>query len=248
MDRRVIKRVATLAAGVVLAFGMMASTAAPAEAALDLRAPLSREPVSRGAVDRDPYNISHVYEIQIRLRRLGLLDAVPNGTFGPQTERAVKLFQRKVGQAQTGRVNAALWPHLIRQSLRGKAVTPKVCMSAGWHVCYDRARHQATLYSNGRLYNSWLVRGGSYTTQTRTGSFVVQWRSIDHRSSQFDGAPMPYAQFFSGGQALHGSRLMMNPYEGHSHGCVNFWVEDARQLWNLTYDKRLNVHVYGAWD
>jgi hypothetical protein len=29
---------------------------------------------------------------------------------------------------------------------------------------------------------------------------------------------------------------------------VNFWVEDARQLWNLTHDKRLFVHVYGAWD
>jgi hypothetical protein len=25
-------------------------------------------------------------------------------------------------------------------------------------------------------------------------------------------------------------------------------VEDARQLWNLTHDKRLFVHVYGAWD
>jgi hypothetical protein len=59
---------------------------------------------------------------------------------------------------------------------------------------------------------------------------------------------MPYSQFFSGGQALHGSRNMMDPYEGHSHGCVNFWVEDARQLWNLTHDKTLHVHVYGAWD
>jgi hypothetical protein len=58
---------------------------------------------------------------------------------------------------------------------------------------------------------------------------------------------MPYSQFFSGGQALHGSRLMMNPFVGHSHGCVNFWVEDARQLWNLTADGPLRVRVYGAW-
>jgi hypothetical protein len=41
---------------------------------------------------------------------------------------------------------------------------------------------------------------------------------------------------------------MRNPYEGHSHGCVNFWVVDARQLWNLTHDKKLFVHVYGPWD
>jgi lipoprotein-anchoring transpeptidase ErfK/SrfK len=115
-------------------------------------------------------------------------------------------------------------------------------------VCYDRRRHQASLYHHGRLHNSWLVRGGSYSTQTRTGNFQVQWRSKRHRSRTFGGAPMPYSQFFSGGQALHGSRNMMDPYQGHSHGCVNFWVEDARQLWNLTHDKRLFVHVYGAWD
>ena len=248
MDRGVMKRLGTLAARLVLALAMVATTGAPAQAALDLRAPLTREPVSRGAVDRDPYAISHVYEIQIRLQRMGLLKASPNGTFGPATERAVRLLQKRLGQRQTGRVNAALWPHLIRKSLRGQAATPKACTSPGWHLCYDRARHQATLYANGRLYNSWLVRGGGYGTQTRTGSFTVQWRSKDHYSRQFGGAPMPYSQFFSGGQALHGSRLMMNPYEGHSHGCVNFWVEDARQLWNLTHDKRLNVHVYGAWD
>jgi hypothetical protein len=29
---------------------------------------------------------------------------------------------------------------------------------------------------------------------------------------------------------------------------VNFWTEDARQLWRLTSTKRLWVHVYGAWD
>ena len=58
---------------------------------------------------------------------------------------------------------------------------------------------------------------------------------------------MPYSQFFSGGQAIHGSRYMMTPFKGHSGGCVNLYTEDARQLWNLTHDRRLHVHVYGAW-
>ncbi len=59
---------------------------------------------------------------------------------------------------------------------------------------------------------------------------------------------MPYSQFFDGGQALHGSGLMMDPFVGHSHGCINMYIEDARQLWNLTHNKRLYVSVYGAWD
>ena len=92
------------------------------------------------------------------------------------------------------------------------------------------------------------VRGGDYYTPTRTGRFRVYYRDIDHVSTTYDDAPMPYSQFFSGGEALHGSRYMMDPYVGHSHGCVNFWTEDARQLWRLTSTKRLYVHVYGAWD
>jgi len=218
----------------------------PAQAA-ELTRPFSREPVGRGDVDADPYAIEHVYEVQIRLRRLGLHSARPDGRFGTRTERAVRTFQRRQGLPATGRVNARTWVPLIKRSLRGRGAVPRACTSPGWHVCYDRSHHQASLYRHGVLHNSWLVRGGSYDKQTRTGDFTVQWRSKNHRSRTYDGAPMPYSQFFSGGQALHGSRNMMNPFVGHSHGCVNFWVEDARQLWGLTHDKRLHVHVYGAW-
>lgn len=238
-----IATLTTLALGV----GLLMVSAAPAQAGPDLRQPFTRELVQRGDVDADPYKIEHVYEVQIRLRRLGFLAASPTGTFGPQTELAVRRFQESRGLRATGRVDARTWVPLIRRSTWGKKLLPQSCRERGWHLCYDRKRHQASLYRNGRLHNSWLVRGGSYGTQTRTGDFEVQWRSKNHVSRAFD-APMPFAQFFSGGQALHGSRLMMDPFEGHSHGCVNFWVEDARQLWNLTHDKRLFVHVYGEWD
>lgn len=225
-------------------------TAAPAGAARSwtLRDPFSREVVRRGDADTDPYHIEHVYEVQRRLKRLGLFDATPNGRFGPVTEAAVKRFQRRNGLAATGVVGYRTWQPLIRQSVRGRATVPQGCRTAGWHACYDRWWHQVNLYHDGVLLNSWLVRGGGASTPTRTGTFRVYYRDIDHVSSTFDSAPMPYSQFFSGGQALHGSRLMMDPYVGHSHGCVNFWTEDARQLWNLTSTKRLWVHVYGRWN
>jgi hypothetical protein len=233
---------------IMLGLGLVVIAAVPAQAGPDMTRPFTREPVQRGDVDLDQYNIEHVYEVQLRLRRLGLFTATPNGHFGARTERAVKAFQRARGLRATGRVNLATWRPLIRRSTFGKARVPEQCLDPGWHICYDRKRHQASLYRGGRLHNSWLVRGGGYGTQTRTGDFEVQWRSEKHRSRTFQNAPMPYSQFFSGGQALHGSRNMMNPFVGHSHGCVNFWVEDARQLWSLTYDKRLFVHVYGAWN
>lgn len=222
-------------------------TAAPAHAATwTLRDPFTREVVRRGDVDRDPYHIEHVYEVQIRLKRLGFFTVQPTGVFGPITEAAVKAFQRRNGLSVTGQVGRPTWRPLIRQSVRGRAAVPAGCRTTGWHACYDRRWHQVSLYHNGALYNSWLVRGGGASTPTRTGRFRVYYRDIDHVSSIYN-APMPYSQFFSGGQALHGSRLMMNPYVGHSHGCVNFWTEDARQLWLLTSTKRLWVHVYGRW-
>jgi peptidoglycan hydrolase-like protein with peptidoglycan-binding domain len=92
--------VATLA---VVAAGLV-TVAPPASAARawTLRDPFSREVVRRGDADTDPYHIEHVYEVQRRLKRLGLFDATPNGRFGPVTEAAVKTFQRRNGLAPTG--------------------------------------------------------------------------------------------------------------------------------------------------
>jgi lipoprotein-anchoring transpeptidase ErfK/SrfK len=97
------------------------------------------------------------------------------------------------------------------------------------------------------MRNAWLVRGGEYDLQTRVGNFHVFYRDIDHVSSIYD-TPMPYSQFFSGGQALHGSGFMVDPFYEHSHGCINMYIQDARQLWRLTSTKRLGVSVYGSWD
>jgi hypothetical protein len=237
---------------VLLVLAVLASlsvTTAPA-ASDSARGPIpeqfTRETVRPGDVDADPYHIAHVYEVQYRLKRVGLFDAAPTGYFGPLTTAGVQEFQARNGLTPTGIVDQATWRPLIRQSVRGRPVVPDGCKSVGWHACYARNWHQVNLYHGGRLLNSWLVRGGGSTTPTRTGTFRVYYRDIDHISTLFD-TPMPYSQFFSGGQALHGSRLMMDPFVAHSHGCVNFWTEDARQLWRLTSTKRLWVHVYGAW-
>ena len=243
--RMLIAILATLAVAVTLAGVLVAP--AGASVTRSLQDPFSREVVRPGDVDLDPYNIEHVDEVQHRLKWLGLFDATPNGRFGPITKAAVMRFQKQHGLSQTGVVGYRTWQPLIKETVRGRRAVPDACKTSGWHACYDRSRHQVNLYHGGTLLNSWLVRGGASYAKTRTGNFLVYYRDIDHISSTFGGAPMPYSQFFSGGQALHGSRLMMDPFVGHSHGCVNFWTEDARQLWNLTSTKRLHVHVYGAW-
>jgi lipoprotein-anchoring transpeptidase ErfK/SrfK len=234
---------AVLGAAVLLVAPASSGAAATSQVA---SRPFAREVVRFGERDRSPYDIEHVRELQWRLRREGLYRHSPNGRFGTATRAAVTRFQRRHDLRPSGRANRATWRALLQRSNINLRTARRRCSGDGWHVCYDRRNHQVTLWRNGRLWNTYLVRGGSYANKTRTGDFTVFKRDKDHVSSLF-GSPMPYSQFFSGGQALHGSRNMMDPYEGHSHGCVNMYVEDARQLWNLTHDRRLRVHVYGAW-
>jgi lipoprotein-anchoring transpeptidase ErfK/SrfK len=65
------------------------------------------------------------------------------------------------------------------------------------------------------------VRFGSQYTPTREGLFHVTFKSRDHVSTIYHTA-MPYAMFFSGGEAVHySSDFAARGYAGASHGCVN---------------------------
>lgn len=93
--------------------------------------------------------------------------------------------------------------------------------------------------------NGFLVRGGVATAganwcgdlgrpcHTRSGVFrIYSLGSADCKSSKFPlhrgGAPMPYCMFFNKGQALHGSREVVDA--NASHGCVRLQVQDAEWL------------------
>jgi lipoprotein-anchoring transpeptidase ErfK/SrfK len=206
-----------------------------------------RETVAHGDRDASPSQIAHVRELQYRLRWAGVYDGPVTGYFGDLTKAAVQRYQRRTLLPVSGTADRATWRRLIAATIRGRADIPAACDDGtGWDACYDRARHEVTLWKDGTLVNAWLARGGSLDHPTRTGDFKVYHRDIDHVSSLY-GSPMPYSQFFSGGQALHGSATMTDPFTGHSHGCINLYNEDARQLWNLTATVPLAVHVHGAW-
>jgi lipoprotein-anchoring transpeptidase ErfK/SrfK len=92
----------------------------------------------------------------------------------------------------------------------------------------------------------WLVRGGSSTEQTDVGTWAVYARYLQKISSIY-GSIMYYFQKYHGGEGIHGSSTMIDPFYGHSHGCVNMYIPDAKVLWNMTLNRRHVVTVYGAW-
>ncbi|MFF4604258.1 L,D-transpeptidase family protein [Streptomyces sp. NPDC001339] len=110
-------------------------------------------------------------------------------------------------------------------------------------ACVDLGRQLLWVQQKGRVVFAPVpIRSGVPSMATRTGTFRIYHRSKRHVSSLYHSS-MPFAQFFDGGEALHG--VSDDIYEGEgSHGCVNLFRSDARALWNVL-KKGDMVHVWG---
>lgn len=94
------------------------------------------------------------------------------------------------------------------------------------------ATQRGTLYRNGVPIAITTVSTGKAGHETPTGVFTILQRDIDHRSSLYDDAPMPYMQRLTwGGVALHGGTLPGYPA---SHGCIRLPQAFARLLYSVT--------------
>nr|MBA3311012.1 L,D-transpeptidase [Nocardioidaceae bacterium] len=88
-------------------------------------------------------------------------------------------------------------------------------------LCIDKSTNSLHWLIEGDVLSTVDVRFGAEATPTREGEFSVYLKSRDHVSSLYD-SPMPFAMFFSGGQAVHYSPdFAAYGYNGASHGCVN---------------------------
>ncbi|MFG2215123.1 L,D-transpeptidase family protein [Streptomyces sp. NPDC048685] len=183
-----------------------------------------------------------VRELQARLRQIGHFDRSPTGYYGTVTVAAVQSFQGKRGLTRTGRADTLTWQKLLGMTheptaaeLNPPTTRPvtkpdKRCMT-GRVLCISKNSRTLSWMIDGRVVSSMDVRFGSQYTPTREGTFSVYWKSRHHVSSIYHTA-MPYAMFFSGGQAVHySSDFAARGYDGASHGCVN--VRDEGKIASL---------------
>ncbi|MFP1628348.1 L,D-transpeptidase family protein [Streptomyces sp. 5K101] len=198
-----------------------------------------------------------VRELQARLAQIGWFDDKPTGSYGPLTTTAVKGFQGKRGLPATGSTDEVTWRKLLgmttkptRDELDGKEVEkPKAkldprCMT-GRVLCISKTTRTLSWMIDGKVLSTMDVRFGSQYTPTREGTFNVGWKSRDHVSTIYH-TPMPYAMFFSGGQAVHySSDFAARGYNGASHGCVN--VRDKGKIAALFDQVRTGDKVVIYW-
>jgi L,D-transpeptidase-like protein len=88
------------------------------------------------------------------------------------------------------------------------------------------------VYRNGILIGATSVSTGRPGHLTPTGVFTVLQKQKEHRSTIYDGAPMPYMERLTwGGIALHAGGLPGYP---ESHGCIHLPTEFAQRLFDIS--------------
>ncbi|HEU5483977.1 MAG TPA: L,D-transpeptidase family protein [Microlunatus sp.] len=235
MARRIISILVTVAVTIALVGTVTVGTAPTASAASYVS--------KKYTAPKKGQTNSGVLALQRRLIKAKALgSAYDTGYFGSKTEAAVKKFQRKHGLAVSGKVTRATWNKLVATtgkikvgsaaSSRGKKID-KRCKYSGRALCIDKTRDKLYYMKNSKVIKTFDARFGCAGTRTREGRFRVNWKSRNHYSTIYH-TPMPYAMFFSGGQAVHYSAdFARRGYNGCSHGCVNIrnksgirWVFD----------------------
>src|ERR1700723_2695718 len=123
----------------------------------------------------------------------------------------------------------------INQLKKGEFLWMGEAVSSGPVVMVVTITEQkAYVYRNGILIGATTVSTGRPGHITPTGVFTVLQKQKEHRSTIYDGAPMPYMERLTwGGIALHAGGLPGYP---ESHGCVHLPSEFARLLFSITSD------------
>ncbi len=98
----------------------------------------------------------------------------------------------------------------------------------------DIATQTMTVYLDGAPTYTWPVSTAREGKVTPTGVFRGQSLSRHHRSSLYNNAPMPYAIFFRGNYAIHGTDQVSRLGRPASAGCVRLHPEHAAVLFDLT--------------
>jgi lipoprotein-anchoring transpeptidase ErfK/SrfK len=89
------------------------------------------------------------------------------------------------------------------------------------------------VYVDGAARYNWAVSTARPGYRTPTGTFRPTALVRYHRSSIYDGSPMPYSIFFLRGYAIHGSYEIKHLGRPASHGCIRLHPSNAAALYSL---------------
>lgn len=106
--------------------------------------------------------------------------------------------------------------------------------AAGVDITIDKSAQRMSVSVDGVTRYVWSISTGAGGYDTPSGSFRPFRMEQDHRSDEWDNAPMPFSIFFTErGHAIHGSYQTSSLGRPASHGCVRLAPQHAATLYGL---------------
>ncbi len=116
---------------------------------------------------------------------------------------------------------------------------PVASQAASLVAKVDIATQTMTVIHRGQVKYRWKVSTARKGKVTPAGSWSAKWLSRNHRSSRYNNAPMPYAIFYNGNYAVHGTNQVSRLGRPASAGCVRLDTANAAVLYRLAQQEGL---------
>jgi lipoprotein-anchoring transpeptidase ErfK/SrfK len=101
------------------------------------------------------------------------------------------------------------------------------------HALVDLSDQSMKVFRGDELIEVFKVSTGRMGYGTPAGEYGAQWMTSMWRSRKYNNAPMPWAIFFHGGYAIHGTTDLRNLGRPASHGCVRLHPANAKTFFAL---------------
>ena len=95
------------------------------------------------------------------------------------------------------------------------------------------AGQEMKVYHEGRLLYTRAVSTAKAGKITPAGTYEPEFLSRHHRSRRYNNAPMPFAIFYDGNYAIHGTDQIKRLGKPASHGCVRLHPDNAEILFKM---------------
>ncbi|MFL6124732.1 L,D-transpeptidase [Actinophytocola sp.] len=177
--------------------------------------------------------------VGLTLLGIGLLSAcATEDTAAPDPARPTPTTATSTSQPAPTQAEKPQMPPLPRVAEANetivKTTTPPppppagVPCAAGVDACVDLSANQSWLLKDGVVvYGPVPITSGRAGHRTPPGTFTVGLKDIDHKSHEFNDAPMPFSVFFNSGIAFHQGSLSVE-----SHGCIHLSRAAAETYYN----------------
>lgn len=108
----------------------------------------------------------------------------------------------------------------------------------------DLSTQTMEVWVDGWRRYTWPISSARKGYRTPTGSFRPYRMHRRYFSRKYDNAPMPFAIFFNGGYAVHGTSDLRRLGRPASHGCVRLHPQNAATFFALVSDVgRVNTKI-----